>query len=278
MIRNPFPKAIAVATTAAVIGGTVLPKAIAQFGDPFAYGMDASVLTFDSIGPIQSSGSVSDPAFGSLSWSPGTPASEIFTLGMLQNSFGFQNLSITQIQAMTGEAVTDAPLSDFGMIHNLSVQQLAAAVPGLAQQPLANVPPIQAIAQQQGIAASGSSTVGSISSLLQGPIGQLGGQLINYGISQIPGLSNLPLNQLPDWANAQIASIPGLGKIPLINPLSLKDYFVPFDIGFGMSECKMGWDCAERDIDNTASGNWKNMSIPCVGGPCSHIEVRRWEI
>lgn len=242
----------------------------------FDLGTDTFSFGFDDIGPIQSSGSLSDPSFGQLTWSAGTPASELFTLGMMQNSFGFQNLSISQIQAITGEPVTNAPLSEFGLVQNLTVQQLTDAIPGLAQQPLSAAPPIQAIAQRQGIPTSGSSTVGSVSSALSGPIGQLGGELVSYGISQIPGLDNLPFNKLPDWANAQIAKIPGLGKIPLYNPLSLKDYFVPFDIGFGMSECKMGWDCTEKDIDNTASGNWKNMSIPCVGGPCSHIEVRRW--
>ena len=138
------------------------------------------------------------------------------------------------------------------------------------------MPPFAAIAQQQGIALL-NNTVGQLASQLPGPIGQLGGQLASYGISQIPGLSSTSLSQLPGIDIAKISDIPGLSQFPLFNPLSIKDWFVPFDIGYGMSDCTLTSDCHEHNIDNTASGNMKNMSIPCMGEKqsCAHIEIRR---
>ena len=240
--------------------------------------LSPNTFTFSDIGGIGAAGSVADPNFGQLSWSAGTPPAQLFNLGMFQSSFGFQNLSLTQIQSLSGQPVTDAPLSSFGLVQGLTVSQLASAVPGLANQPVQNVPPIAAIAAQQGVVPVEGMTIGSIAPFVQGPISQIGGELVNYGVSQIPGLSNIPISNLPGWANAQIASIPGLDHIPLINPLTLMDYFVPFDIGYGMSPCNLGPDCHERNIDNTASGNFGNLSIPCKGAAqsCAHIEVKHW--
>jgi murein DD-endopeptidase MepM/ murein hydrolase activator NlpD len=232
--------------------------------------------SFADMGPIQSSGSFDYPGAGQISYSPGARPEELFTVGMFRNSFSFQNLSIEQIGQTIGQPLGDAALSEFPLVQRLTTQQLVDSIPGLAQTPLNQVPPIQAIAQQQGV-SGGGSTVGSVASVLQGPVGQLGGKLVNYGISQIPGLDKISLDKLPGIDIAKISDIPGLSQFPLINPLSIKDWFVPFDVGYGMSSCG-GGDCHERNIDNTASGNLKNMSIPCMGArqSCAHIEVRRW--
>ncbi len=229
--------------------------------------------SFADMGAIQSSGSMNYPNIGQISWASGTRPEDLFTVGMLSD-YGFQNLSLNQIQSATGQPVTNASLAAFPLVQTLTVSQLTQAIPGLAQTPLDQVPPIAALAQQQGILSGG--TIGSIAPMLQGPLGQLGGDLANFGISQIPGLSDTSLSNLPGIDTAKISDIPGLSQFPLINPLSIKDWFVPFDIGYGMSPCG-GGDCHERNIDNTASGNAENMSIPCLGAEqsCAHIEVKR---
>jgi murein DD-endopeptidase MepM/ murein hydrolase activator NlpD len=246
---------------------------------PQDFDYDNFSYSLADMGPIQSGGAVDFPGAGRISWSPGTRPEDLFTVGMLNDSFGFRNLSIDQIAQTTGQPLQDASLSSFPLVQKLTVSQLAQAIPELAQAPLDQVAPIAAIAQQQGLSIIGS-TVGEVASQIQGPIGQLGGQLDSYGISQIPGLSSTSLDQLPGIDAAKISDIPGLDQFPLINPLSIKDWFVPFDIGYGMSPCNLGKECREFNIDNTASGNLKNMSIPCKGGTddeiaCDHIEVKR---
>ena len=268
--------------TALIIGVTALPFATKAQVDvidndaPTDNELTPNTFSFDDIEPIQSHGSFSAPGWGSITWTPGTPPEQLFTVGMFRDSFEFQNLSLNQIGDITGQSVTDAPLSSFGPVQNLTVSQLVSLIPQLGQLPVSMSPPIQALAQQQGIdTALGSIAIKEISPLLQGTMGQLGNNRTEYVISQIPGLENVALKQIPDWENAQIADIPGLSSVPLIDPFSLKDYFIPFDIPFGMSPCKVGKECREFNIDNTASGNWNNSSISCVGAPCSHIEVTR---
>lgn len=236
----------------------------------------SNTFSFSDIAPIQTSGSINAPG-GKISWTPGTPPDQLFTLGMFEDSFGFQNLSLNQISDITGQPVTDAPLSSFSPVQNLTVSQLTSMIPGLGQLPVSMSPPIEALAQQQGInTAGGSALIKEIAPLIQGSISQLGSSLAKYALAQIPGLGDVTLQQIPGWANAQIAEIPGLSNAPLINPFSFKDYFVQYDIPFGMSPCELGKECREFDIDNTASGNFDNLSLPCIGGPCSHIEVTRW--
>ena len=233
-------------------------------------------FSLSDLGPLQSSSSVNVPGQGQVAFTAGTNAADLFTVGQL-NTFGFTDLSLDQISAATQLPLAQTPLSQFPFLQTLTVSQLVQSIPGLDQTPWSEVAPIQALVQQQGIAVLGT-TVGEIAPQLQGTIGQLGDQLGNFSVTQIPGLSGVSLGQLPGINLAKIADIPGLSQFPLFNPLSIKDWFVPFDIPFGMSECKIGGDCHEHNIDNTASGNAKNMAIPCMGGAkqsCAHIEVRR---
>jgi hypothetical protein len=234
-------------------------------------------LSFAEAGPIQVGGSFDYPGLGTVSYDAGTRPEDLFTVGMM-DSFGFKNASLDQVGRVTNQDVSNAPLSEFKAIHHLTVQQLVDTVPTLGDTPLSEVPPIQDLARQQGVGSgSGGGTVGSIAPMIQGEIGQLGGGLTRYGISQIPGLSKVSLGKIPGIDLQAISDIPGLAYFPLFNPLSLKDYFVKYDVPLGMSDCTMGWDCHERNIDNTASGNESNTSIPCTGEDqsCAHIETRR---
>jgi hypothetical protein len=243
---------------------------------PSSFDLGNFSYSLADMGAIQSSGSMNYPGLGQMSWDPGTRPEDLFTVGMLSN-FGFQNLSLNQIGGVTGQPVAQGSLASFPLVQTLTVSQLAQAVPGLAQTPISQVPPIAALAQQQGVYGGGGGTVGGMASMIQGPLGQLGGQLTQFGISQIPGLDSTSLSQLPGINSAKISDIPGLDQFPLMNPLSIMDWFVPFDIGYGMSPCSITADCHERNIDNTASGNLSDMSILCLGKDqsCAHIEIRR---
>jgi murein DD-endopeptidase MepM/ murein hydrolase activator NlpD len=236
--------------------------------------------SFADMGPIEEGGSFDYPGIGAISYDAGTRAEDLFTIGMVKN-FGFQNLSLDKIDEVTGQDASNASLADFKAIHGLSVQDLVETIPGLGSRRLSDVPPIQELARQQGVTGGsiqgGGGTIGAIAPFISGPVGQLGGSLVKYGISQIPGLSKIALGKIPGINMQSISSIPGLAYFPLFNPISLKDYFVKYDVGYGMSKCSMGSDCHERNIDNTASGNESNTSIPCMGEEqsCAHIEVRR---
>jgi murein DD-endopeptidase MepM/ murein hydrolase activator NlpD len=267
---------------------SVVPNAIAQStfersdlnAEVYNSGEKLFSPSFADMGPIEEGGSFDYPGIGEISYDPGARAEDLFTIGMVKN-FGFQNLSLETIDEVTGQDASNASLADFKAIHGLSVQDLVKTIPGLGNRRLSDVPPIQELARQQGVRGGslqgGGGTIGAIAPFISGPVGQLGGSLVKYGISQIPGLSKIALGRIPGINLQAISSIPGLAYFPLFNPISLKDYFVKYDVGYGMSQCSMGSDCHERNIDNTASGNESNTSIPCMGETqsCAHIEVRR---
>ena len=217
--------------TALIIGVTALPfatKAQVDVIDDAPTDTELTELTpntfsFDDIEPIQSHGSFSAPGWGSITWTPGTRPEQLFTLGMFRDSFEFQNLSLNQIGDITGRNVTDAPLSSFGPIQNLTVDQLVSLIPQLGQLPVSMSPPIQALAQQQGLdTAAGSMAIETISPRIQGTMSQLGNNRNEYAVSQIPGLADVSLKQIPDWEKAQIAEIPGLSSVPLVDPSPLR--------------------------------------------------------
>jgi hypothetical protein len=119
--------------------------------------------------PIPTSGSFSAPGWGTIAWNPGTRPEQLFTVGMFQDSFGFENLSLSQISDTIGQSVTDAPLSSFGLVQNLTVSQLVSLIPQLGQLPVSVSPPIQALAQQQGVdTAGGSIVIAALSPIIQG--------------------------------------------------------------------------------------------------------------
>ena len=100
--------------TALIIGVTALPFATKAQVDvidndaPTDNELTPNTFSFDDIEPIQSHGSFSAPGWGSITWTPGTRPEQLFTVGMFRDSFGFQNLSLNQIGAITGQSVTDA--------------------------------------------------------------------------------------------------------------------------------------------------------------------------
>lgn len=113
--------------------------------------LEPNTFSFSDIGPIQSSESLYASEWGEISWASGTRPERLFTIGMFQNFFGFQNLSLNQIANITGQSYDDAPLSSFSLVQNLTVSQLMLVLPELGQLPVSMSPPIQALAHQQGI-------------------------------------------------------------------------------------------------------------------------------
>ena len=124
------------------------------------------------LGPIQSDGGANYPGVGQVNWTAGTPAADVFTVGML-DEFGFKNLSLDQISNTTGQNLSTAALSSFPLVQSLTVSQLSDSIPGLAETPINDVAPFSALAQQQGVSLL-NGTVGQIAPLIRGPLSQLG--------------------------------------------------------------------------------------------------------
>ena len=96
---------------------------------PTDYTSAPNTFSFNDMEPIQTSGSFSAPGWGTIAWNPGTRPEQLFTVGMFQDSFGFQNLSLSQISDITGQPVVDTPLTGFSPVQNLTVSQLVSIIP-----------------------------------------------------------------------------------------------------------------------------------------------------
>jgi hypothetical protein len=108
--------------TALIVGVAALPFAtraqespvgVTGNDTPTDYNSDPNTFSFNDMEPIPTSGSFSAPGWGTIAWNPGTRPEQLFTVGMFQDSFGFQNLSLSQISEISGQSVTDSSLSSF---------------------------------------------------------------------------------------------------------------------------------------------------------------------
>ncbi|MEO0825336.1 MAG: hypothetical protein AAFY67_06710, partial [Cyanobacteria bacterium J06642_9] len=105
------------------------------------------------------------------------------------------------------------------------------------------------------------------SDLGQLQLGQLGEQLSQFAITDIPGLEAVPLQNLSDWQNSFIDQVPGLADVPLSqmpNPIEMAGVMGTVDVVYGP---------AERDRHNTISGSDQvGFSATCDEN-CAHVEL-----
>ena len=98
-------------------------------------------------------------------------------------------------------------------------------------------------------------------------MGQLGKGLEQFAIADIPGLQNIPLQNLAKWENTKVSGIPGLADVPLSqmpNPISVTGMIGTVDVVYGP---------AERDRTNTISGSHEvGFQVPCKEN-CAHVEL-----
>jgi murein DD-endopeptidase MepM/ murein hydrolase activator NlpD len=251
--------------------------AIAQSNNAAAMADGLSRMSFADLAPLQQ-----DVVTDEFVVPAGTRMETILT----PYDMGWENLTLDQIQQYSGVDIGSLPISSFpGLPEYLARQSqkpktpsfMASLQPWLLIQPAsAQVPPPkEAVQIIDSIPGIGGVSLKSIT----GPLGS--GALKDLGVPEIPKLSDKL--KIPT-----IDKIPGLEYLPLaLSILTLKDYVIPMDVVYGGgknfgSPCKMGRECKEDVVlNNTASGNADNTSIPCKkedfeGEPdCGHLEVRR---
>jgi hypothetical protein len=263
--------------TAGITPEYPLPITSITAGDQFARIPDWSQVTLRSLPPIQedgqfaASGEVNSAAGYDLSrsWKAGQTADQYLKLGDLQTSFYpqiFNLYSIGQIAHLDVQKVTLSALESAAWQR---IDDLVAAIPGLGNYSIGQIPAIEALLKKAGVASGGS-----LGALLQGRpelgqlnLGQLGKGLDNFAIADIPGLQNIPLQNLANWENTKIAGVPGLGDVPLAqmpSPIGTTGPIGTVDVVYGIKE---------SDRTNTISGSHEEgFQVPCKEN-CAHVEM-----
>jgi hypothetical protein len=244
---------------------------------------DWSQITLRSLPPIQSGGEFSasqeiNTAVGydlSRQWKTGQTADQYLKLGDLQTSLYPQIFNLYTIAQTTGLDLNKVALSALESAAWQKIDDLVTAIPGLGNYRISQIPPIQAVltAGQAGITppfnpdASLAEILQTHLDLGQFSLGQLGQGLNQFAITDIPGLQNIPLQNLAKWENTKVSGIPGLADVPLAqmpNPINVTGMIGTVDVVYGSKE---------SDRANTISGSHEaGFQVPCKDN-CAHVEL-----
>lgn len=201
----------------------------------------------------------------------GMTPDQYLKLGDFQDSLYLQHLTLQSI-ASGSQAQYDSSqvaLNAFDLIQQQTVGELVQAIPGLEEFAVSQVPPVDVLIKS---AKLGVDVNRSINELLQGKssIGnlKLGSiKLDQFSVKDIPGLKDIPLENLQHWQDSLIRQVPGLKDLPFSQfPASL--------VAAGaIGVIDMVYGGKESDRSNTISGSdVEGFQVPCREN-CAYTEL-----
>jgi hypothetical protein len=261
-----------------------IPTVAIEWENQYARAPDWSQLTFRTLPPILSDGAFeSTPDINntlgydlSRTWQAGQTADSYLKLGDFQTSLYLQLFNLYSIAEIGNLNLEQVALSALELIAWQTVDDLVAAIPGLGSLRLGDVPPLASLVNQSwsetpGFNPNANATIAELLAaspeLGQLSLSNLGDQLSTFAITDIPGLENVPLQNLRDWGNSTIAGIPGLAEVPfdqMPNPISTVGLLGQVDVVYGP---------AEQDRRDTISGSHQaGFNVPCETD-CAYVEL-----
>ena len=243
---------------------------------------DWSRITFRSLPPILSDGAFESPlninqALGydlSRAWNVGQAAQQYLKLGDFQTNLYLQVFNLETISQITQLDLSQVALGAFQTLTWQTIDDLVTAIPGLSNFPVIEVPAIAALLSDQFTPFAEIDVHSTIAEVLSEfpdlglrSLGELGDTLNQFGITSIPGLENVPLQNFRDWGNTFIQDIPGLADVPfsqMPNPVETVGVVGVVDVVYGT---------AESDRAKTISGSTQaGFSVPCQTN-CAYAEL-----
>lgn len=253
---------------------------------------DWTKISFSDFSPLKEDGSFSLPGAETVAWEAGAEISEILNLWTIKE-FSPQWLSISEMARLEDlplSAATGKLLDEFPLVKKQTFDHLLEVVPGLEDLPLDEFPLLEdlvlamddvldfddfdidmlnadvgEIIQKLGLGDSQLETL----NVLASEKGLDDFKLGDYGLGDIPGLVDSPIDSLEEWGFEKIKQIPLLENLSLSmmpNPLSLLGGFV--------ARADRVWGDAEGAAPRTISGgNQVGFKVPCEKKPCAAIEL-----
>jgi len=199
-------------------------------------------------------------------WQAGQTADQYMQLGDFQESFQLQQFSLYEIAALGGLDWPTLRLADFALVAWQTLGDLVQAVPDLANRPVESVTPIADLLKGEVDPQTAIAEVLQDEALASLSLGDL--NLEQYGLADIPGLMEAPLERFRDWQQSVINQVPGLADVPFANfpnPIVEQGVVVgQVDVVFGP---------AEGNRTNTISGSYvEGFNVPCEAD-CAHLEI-----
>ena len=262
-----------------------IPTTVISLAGQYARVPDWAQITFRTLPPILSGGVFESPSeinqqLGydlSRQWEVGQTADTYLKLGDFQTSLYPQIFNLHTIAQIANLDLEQVALSAFKTVTWQTLDDLVTAIPGLGGYEVADIPVIADLLRGHGSRFPGTppfnpnTTLAEVlnvnPNLGQLSLGELGEQLGQFAITDIPGLENVPLQNLRNWGDSFIRDVPGLADIPLNqmpNPIA--------NLGI-MGVVDMVYGPAEQDRRNTISGGDQvGFSATCQEN-CAHVEL-----
>ena len=205
----------------------------------------------------------------SRQFNPGDNVEDVLQLGDLEASLAPQEFTLNDINDRIIEPndFSSLPLSEFSLLEEQTLENLVDAISGLGQEQASDIEPINALLEQEGVSTDGNldSLVNdeSIASLELGLI-----DLSNFPVDSIPNLTNTELENFENFEQSAISEVPGLSEVPLGNfpngiPLA----------GTLIARIDFVWGGAESRRNRTISGSYvEGFQVRCDSN-CEYLEL-----
>jgi murein DD-endopeptidase MepM/ murein hydrolase activator NlpD len=261
-----------------------IPTMLIESEGQYAAVPDWSQITFATLPAILSDGSFEAPAdvnemLGydlSRTWQAGDRADTYLKLGDFQNSLYLQVFNLYTLSQISGFEPSQVALSSLELASWQTIDDLVTAIPGLGNYQVEDVAPIASLLKDKIPMTPGWNPnvddVATIADILNAnpELGQLSLGELNldeFSLADIPDLTNVPLQNFNEWGNSAIAGIPGLSDVPLDqmpNPLDVFGFIATIDVVYGT---------AESDRSNTISGSQQAGFTAACQTNCAHAEL-----
>lgn len=205
----------------------------------------------------------------SRQFNAGDNVEDVLQLGDLEASLAPQEFSLNDINDRLTEPndFSTLPLSEFSLLEEQTLENLVDAVPGLGQEQAADIEPINALLEQEGFSADANlNTLINDQSIADLELGLV--DLENFSVDSIPNLTDTELENFEDFEQSTISEVPGLSSVPLGNfpngiPLA----------GSFIARIDFVWGGAESRRNRTISGSYlEGFSVPCDSN-CEYLEL-----
>jgi len=249
---------------------------------------DWSQISFSSLPPLEEPGWIEVPSqlaakLGydpSRIWQAGATIEQVLKLGDIAEAFRPEVFKLQDISGLTGLAIQNLNLNDFGLMNWQTAKSLVKAIPGLGELPISQVEPMGDLLSQVGAGGAWDEKIATIAAdkvLGELPLGKYL-DLSQYSLDSIPGLPKIPIYNFKAWQQSFIAQVPGLTQVPLAQmPL-------PIPIGVGkVALHDLTWSAAEHGnpqapanltLSGSVNRKGKVEVVPCSAGePCAYLEL-----
>ncbi len=210
-------------------------------------------------------------------WNAGQKLESVVMLGDIEDAFKSSILSLKKISSIVSYP-SNLSLKDFGIVKWQTLESLLKAIPSLGSLNVSQVKPIQDFLSLSGVSGGTiSEVVGTnLNGIAQLPLEKL--DLSKYSLNSIPGLEQTEIGSFKDWQRSFINQVPGLSQLPLSQmpqPLSLTKIQVGVaSTVFGKAERGSSKVDASYYISGSVNSKDATVAIACEEGKeCAYLEL-----